>query len=156
MKVKLGDIIQQKTLWSKRNYLTWQLRYLFKNVLLTHFWIGKLSARKSIFVWKSLKNQKDRPKDDPKDDPQDLDENLQDIALHSNVQDGKFKDKVNKDTTKIHLCTICKEFKSNNLYIFGRHKKSCEKKFEKMWGFPNNSTEDPGERDEIIKILTAN
>ena len=50
----------------------------------------------------------------------------------------------------MHICTICNEFKSNNLYIFGRHKKSCENKFARMWGFPNNSTEDPDERDEII------
>ena len=80
---------------------------------------------------------------DPKDDPQNLDENLQDIALHSNVQDGKFKDKVNKDTTKIHLCTICKEFKSNNLYIFERHKKSCETESVEVRRLQNDSTEDP-------------
>ena len=89
--------------------------------------------------------------EDLKDDPQGILEEPQDFTLHSNVQDGKIKDNVKKDPAKIHLCTICNEFKSNNLYIFGRHKKSCEKKFAKMWGFPNNSTEDPGVRDEIIK-----
>merc|ERR1719361_1199138 len=56
-----------------------------------------------------------------------------------------------KDPAKIHLCTICNEFKSNNLYILGRHKKSCEKKFAGVRQSPTEDTEDPDERDEIIK-----
>ena len=56
-----------------------------------------------------------------------------------------------KDPAKIHLCTICNEFKSNNLYILGRHKKSCEKKFAGVRQSSTEDTEDPDERDEIIK-----
>ena len=56
-----------------------------------------------------------------------------------------------KDPAKIHLCTICNEFKSNNLYILGRHKKSCEKKFAGVRQSSTEDTEDPNERDEIIK-----
>ena len=91
---------------------------------------------------------------DPKDlqdDPQDLDENLQDIALNSNVQDGKFKDKVKKDPTKIYLCTLCKEFKSNNLYILGRHQKSCEKKFKVHEEDLPDTDNNPEEHDTVLK-----
>ena len=56
-----------------------------------------------------------------------------------------------KDPAKIHLCTICNEFKSNNLYILGRHKKSCEKKFAGVRQSSTEDTEDPDEKDEIIK-----
>merc|ERR1712051_16166 len=56
-----------------------------------------------------------------------------------------------KDPAKIHLCTICNEFKSNNLYILGRHKKSCEKKFAGVRQSSTEDTEDPDGREEIIK-----
>ena len=49
----IGEFIQRQTLWSVYNYLTWALTYL--NVLLTHFWIGKLSGMKSFFVRKRSK-----------------------------------------------------------------------------------------------------
>ena len=61
------------------------------------------------------------------------------------------KNSPKKDPAKIHLCTICNEFKSNNLYILGRHKKSCEKKFAGVRQSSTEDTEDPDERDEIIK-----
>ena len=35
-----------------------------------------------------------------------------------------------KELKPFVTCDLCNEFKSNNLYILGRHKKSCEKKIE--------------------------
>ena len=35
-----------------------------------------------------------------------------------------------KEAKPFATCPICHQFKSNNLYILGRHQKSCEKKME--------------------------
>ena len=43
---------------------------------------------------------------------------------------SKKEPKEPKESKPFATCPICHQFKSNNLYILGRHQKSCEKKME--------------------------
>ena len=43
---------------------------------------------------------------------------------------SKKEPKEPKEAKPYATCPICHQFKSNNLYILGRHQKSCEKKME--------------------------
>lgn len=53
-------------------------------------------------------------------------------------------------------CPICNDFKSNNLYILGRHQKSCEKKFEAKNALSkedlNTTEEDEDDGDTTIEV----
>jgi len=69
-----------------------------------------------------------------------------------------------KDPAKVHTCSFCNEFKSNNLYILGRHQKSCEKKMagsvkqvenENSNNFDENEVKDENEDDKNDTIDTT-
>ena len=46
------------------------------------------------------------------------------------IEEEEKKRKEVKEAKPYATCPICHQFKSNNLYILGRHQKSCEKKME--------------------------
>ena len=50
-----------------------------------------------------------------------------------------------KEPKPFVCCPICNEFKSNNLYILGRHQKSCEKKMK----VTNEDGDLPEEHDQV-------
>ena len=59
------------------------------------------------------------------------------------------KESPKKDPAKVHTCSFCNGFKSNNLYILGRHQKSCEKKMADVKQVENgNSIGNNEEEDE--------
>ena len=56
-----------------------------------------------------------------------------------------------KEPKPFVCCPICNEFKSNNLYILGRHQKSCEKKFKVHEEDLPDTDNNPEEHDTVLK-----
>ena len=56
-----------------------------------------------------------------------------------------------KEPKPFVCCPICNEFKSNNLYILGRHQKSCEKKFKVNEEDMPEHDNDLEEHDTVLK-----